>query len=201
MNLHRRRFTAALATVALPKVLFAQTQKSLSIEGFAYPIEVNVAGTPLVLNGVGVRQAAWLKGYACGLYLPRKTTSQAEALAMKGPKRVAMRMLVEGPSEEFAKAFKRGVYRNIEPGHAGAMNPRIERFDAIVRGIGTLKKGDAVDVEWRPNNGMVAVVNGRTVGEPVPGEDLFLAMLKIYIGDKPTDIKMKAGLLGQAGKA
>lgn len=199
MNLHRRHITAWLAAATSPVGLRAQT--STTIEGFAYPAEVNVAGVSLVLNGVGVRQVAWLKGYACGLYLPRKTTSQSEAIAMPGAKRVAMRMLIDGPSEEFAKAFKRGVYRNVEPAQATAMNARIDRFDAIVRGIGKLKKGDAVDVEWRPASGMVALVNGRAVGDPVPGEDLFVAVLKIYIGDKPTDLKMKAGLLGKVGKA
>lgn len=199
MNPSRRHLALLPLLGLLPWI--ASAQSAVSIEGFSFPTEVSAAGAPLLLNGVGVRQVAWLKGYACGLYLPRRTTSQAEAIAMSGPKRVAMRMLIDGPSEEFAKAFRRGVSRNADPLQLPSMQPRIDRFDAIVRGIGKLKKGDAVDIEWRPGLGMLALVNGKTMGEPVPGEDIFVAVLKIYIGDKPTDTGMKAGLLGKVAGA
>jgi len=42
-------------------------------------------------------------------------------------------------------------------------------------------------------------VNGKPVGAPVPGADLYAAMLNIFIGDRPVDAKMKAGMLGAAG--
>jgi hypothetical protein len=174
----------------------AQAPVAQTIEGMTFAAEAHVAGVKLPLNGVGLRQVAWLKGYACGLYLPRKTQSATEALAMPGPKRIAMRMLIDGPSEEFAKAFKRGLGRNALPGQLPGMQARADRFEAIIRGIGKLKKGDAVDVEWRPGAGTVALVNGKAAGEAVPGEEVFLAILKIYIGDKPTDPVMKAALLG-----
>jgi hypothetical protein len=34
-----------------------------------------VGDTDLKLNGVGLRAVAWLKGYAAGLYLPKKATA------------------------------------------------------------------------------------------------------------------------------
>lgn len=174
----------------------ARAGQAMSIEGFTFPGEVTVAGTTLHLNGVGVRQVAWLKGYACGLYLPQKATQAAQALAQAGPKRVSMRMIIDAPSEEFAKAFMRGVTRNAAPDDLPKMQERMKAFDASVRGIGKLKRGDLVEVEWRPGEGTVALVNGKPQGKPVPGEDIYTAMLKIYIGDRPTDDKMKAGLLG-----
>jgi hypothetical protein len=204
-TLSRRRFGSTAASLAALTAaglsltatrVWAQAAPAQSVEGFSFPGEVTVAGSALKLNGVGVRQVAWLKGYACGLYLPRKTTAQAEALSMAGPKRIAMRLLIDAPSEEFAKAFRRGVARNAPAGQLPAMQSRIDRFDAIVRGIGKLKKADAIDVEWRPGAGTVIMVNGKAVGEPVPGDDIFLAVLKIYIGDKPTDDVMKPALLG-----
>jgi hypothetical protein len=55
-------------------------------------------------------------------------------------------------------------------------------------------------VEWRPGEGTAALVNGKQRDVPVPGEDLFVALLKIYIGDRPTDSKMKEGLLGGSAR-
>lgn len=169
---------------------------SKTIERHTFAGEVTVGTQTLVLNGVGVRQVAWFKGYVCGLYLPRPTSSPAQALAMPGAKRVSMRVLVDVSSDEFAKAFTKGVNRNAVPGELAAMQPRIQAFDSVIRSIGKLKKGDAVEVDWRPGLGTVAVVNGKDVGRAVAGEDLFVAMLKIYLGDRPTDEPMKSGLLG-----
>ncbi len=196
----RRAFMSSLGLMAASSTLvwplYAAATSPIRLEGYTFPGEITVAGVTLHLNGVGLRQVAWLKGYAAGLYLTRKTTTQQEALAVPGPKRVSMRMLIDGPSEEFAKAFVRGVNRNSPADKLPDLQERIQRFDTNVRRIGPIKKGDLIEVEWRPNEGTVALVNGRQREQPVPGEDLFTALLKIYIGDRPTDPELKEGLLG-----
>jgi hypothetical protein len=196
-----RRATSALllllaAMAGAPSRALAQRAAPVTLEGFTFPGEISVAGTKLVLNGVGLRQVAWLKGYAAGLYLTQKATTAADVLAAPGPKRVSMRMLIDGPSEEFAKAFMRGVTRNTPPDKLPELKPRMERFDGIVRRIGSIRKGDLIEVEWRPGEGTVALVNGKQRETPVPGEDMFVALLKIYIGERPTDAELKIGLLG-----
>ena len=198
--IRRRRFhtllAAAAGAVALPVAWPVRAQQAVKLEGFTFPGEITVADTKLVLNGVGLRQVAWLKGYAAGLYLTQKATTQQGVLAVPGPKRVSMRMLIDGPSEEFAKAFVRGVNRNAPPDKRESMQERIQLFDGIVRRIGAIRKGDLIEVEWRPGEGTVALVNGKQREQPVPGEDMFIALLKIYIGDRPTDPELKEGLLG-----
>ena len=75
--IRRRRFHAALVVAASTVALPLSAQGAVKLEGFTFPGEVTVAGKRLLLNGVGVRQVAWLKGYAAGLYLTQKaTTSQ-----------------------------------------------------------------------------------------------------------------------------
>ncbi len=192
----RFRAYALWAGVALLAPVVTHAGAPQKIEGYTFAGEVSVANSTLHLNGVGVRQVAWFKGYAAGLYLTQMTNDQAKVLAMPGPKRISMRMLIDAPSEEFAKAFTKGVTRNTPPDQLAGVQERMQKFDATVRGIGKLKKGDVVEVDWRPGQGTVALVNGKQFGQPVPGEDMYLAMLKIYIGDKPTDLKMKSGLLG-----
>ena len=70
---------------------------------------------------------------------------------------------------------------------------------SALRSVGKVHKGDVVDLDWLPSAGLAMRVNGKPVGEPVPGADLYAAMLNIFIGDRPVDAKMKAGMLGAAG--
>jgi hypothetical protein len=65
-----------------------------------------------------------------------------------------------------------------------------------VRGLGKLKKKDVVDLDFLPERGLQLGLNGRPRGEPVPGSDLYTAMLRCFIGERPTDPELKQGLLG-----
>lgn len=59
-----------------------------------------------------------------------------------------------------------------------------------------MKKRDVVDLDWLPGKGLQLALNGELRGAPIPGEDLYAALLRIFVGDKPTDPEMKIGLLG-----
>jgi Chalcone isomerase-like len=168
------------------------------IEGQQFDDRIRLADTELVLNGVGLRAVAWFKGYAAGLYLGRKVVTAEAALAAPGPKRVRMKMMVEVESKEFAKAFEKGMKRNLTSAERDALADRIERFDRTVLALGVLKKGDTVDLDWLPARGLVLSVNGQPRGEPFAGEAFYAAILKIFIGPDPVDDRLKAGLLGQA---
>lgn len=168
------------------------------IEGQHFDDRIRLADAELVLNGVGLRAVAWFKGYAAGLYLGQKARSADAALAAHGPKRVRMKMMVEVESKEFAKAFGKGMKRNLTVAEREALADRIERFDRTVLALGTLKKGDTIDLDWLPARGLVLSVNGRPHGEPFAGDAFYAAILKIFIGADPVDQNLKAGLLGQA---
>ncbi len=167
------------------------------IEGLSFDDRIRLADTELVLNGVGLRAVAWFKGYAAGLYLGQAARTAEAALAAPGPKRVRMQMMVEVESKEFAKAFEKGMKRNLAPAEREALADRIDRFDRTVLALGVLKKGDIVDLDWLPARGLVLSINGQPKGEPFSGEAFYAAILKIFIGPEPVDKKLKAGLLGQ----
>lgn len=61
-----------LALVTLPIV-------SREIGGVLLPDNLNVAGQELQLNGAGLRKKAFIKVYACGLYMPA-ASSDADAI-------------------------------------------------------------------------------------------------------------------------
>jgi hypothetical protein len=165
------------------------------VEGQAFARRVVLAGTELQLNGTGVRAVAWFKGYAAGLYLAQRSTTQAQALAMGGPKRLQLRMLQEVPAAEFVKALSRGVERNAPAADAAALQPLMRRFSDLITQTGKVRKSDVIDLDLDPTRGMLFSVNGTLRGELAGGQDLFNAVLSSFVGEHPYDEKLKAGLL------
>jgi hypothetical protein len=157
---------------------------------------VRVAGAELVLNGVGVRQVAWFVGYAAGLYLTAKAPTAPQALAVPGPKRLEMIILHDVEPKEFVKAVDKGMRRNHSAAEHEALLQRIAEFDRAILGLGMIHKGDVVHLDFVPGTGLVFTRNGAPQGRPIPGDDMYDGILKIFIGDDPVDKALKAGLLG-----
>lgn len=158
--------------------------------------QATVAGQTLELNGVGLRSVAWLKGYAAGLYLSQQVRTPQQVYAAAGAKRLQLRMLLDVDTEEFVRAFDKGIARNSSAAELPALASRMARFDALLRAIGKVKKRDVIDLDWLPGLGLQLTLNGKLRGEPIAGEDLYAALLRIFVGDKPVDAELKVGLLG-----
>jgi hypothetical protein len=190
-----------MALIALAALAFApgaRAAASITLEDQTFPGAATVSGTPLQLNGVGLRAAFIYKIYVAGLYLPGRAATGPEALAQSGPKRLQVRLLMDGPSDEFAKAFSGGIAKRTPAGQLAAMRPRIAAFDRVLRSVGDVRKGDVVNLDYAPAVGLTLSVNGRPVGAPVPGADLYGALLDIFVGERPVDAALKAGMLGGA---
>ena len=112
-----------LALIALAALAFlpaAHAAAPITREDQTFPGDARVADTALQLNGVGLRAAFIYKVYLAGLYLPKKAASGADVFAETGPKRLQVRMLMNGPSEEFAKAFTGGIRKRTPADKAAA---------------------------------------------------------------------------------
>ena len=170
--------------------------QAATISGQRFDDRIRLADTELQLNGLGLRAEVWLEGYAAGLYLPVKTTQVAEAIAEPGPKRLRIKMMLDVPAKEFNKAVMKGVGRNSSPAEQDAVRERIDRFMALISAARTVKKGDVVDLDFLPGRGLLLSINGRPQGEAIAGADVYAAVLRIFLGERPVDRELKAGLLG-----
>ena len=135
--------------------------------------------------------------YVAALYLPKKATSVAEVVGQPGAKRVQLRILlsVGGASGYLADAFTGGIKKRVTPEQYTRMKDRVDAFDKLVRSLDT-KKGDLVNLDYVPDAGLTLALNGKVVGKPVPGADLYDAMLKSWVGDDAKDKPLRAALLG-----
>jgi hypothetical protein len=196
----RRSFAAALAAAvlalgALPAAIAAEAP--LKVEGQAIAPTASVAGTELRLNGAGTRAWTVYKMYVAALYLPKKASTVADIVGQPGPKRMQLRILmsVGGASGYLADAFTGGIRKRVTPEQFNAMKDRVDAFDKLVRSLET-KKGDLINLDYLPDAGLTLSLNGKTMGKPVPGDDLYDAMLKIWVGDDAKDKPLRAALLG-----
>lgn len=189
----RRSFVVAALALALGA---ARAGQPIVLEGFTFAGDIKLADATLELNGAGLRQVAWFKGYAAALYLTQRANTAPKVLAAPGPKRLQIRMLVDVDIEEFVKAFEKGIVRNNPPALLPALDERRKRFVAQLRALRKVMKNDAIDMDFVPGRGLQLAVNGKPRGEPIPGEDFYGALLLVFLGDKPSDTVLRAGLLG-----
>jgi hypothetical protein len=193
MKINRR--AVLFAVVMLPSL--ATAQEKVTTGGQVFDGTARVAGSQLLLNGTGVRKVAWFTGYAAGLYLTSRASTAAQVQTMSGAKRLQMRMSHDVPALEFTKALRKGVARNCSAGEFAALGERLEQFAGLIDTVGEVKKNDVVDLDLDPGRGLVLRINGKARGEAIAGHDLYAALLRAFVGERPYDEKLRAGLLGQ----
>lgn len=195
-----RAATCSVAVVLLAAPLRTRAQPApLVLEGQSFERRLQLVGAELTLNGVGVRAVAWFKGFVAGLYLPQPALTPAAVLAQPGPKRVQIRMLQEVPAEELAKALDKGMLRNTAASEQPLLGARLLRMGQLIRAAGSVRKGDVIDLDLDPARGTLVSINGKLQGPAIEGEDFYAALLRSFVGDRPYDKRLKAGLLSGLG--
>lgn len=189
----RRRLLAAAVLLSLG---VAGPALARPYEGYEFADSLQLGGSTLVLNGLGMRAVATIRGYLAGLYLVRKASVPAEVFATPGPKRIQMRILLDASMEEFVKAVNKGVQRNCTESERAALTEELPAFVALLRGVGQVHKQDLIDIDYLPGKGTALVINGKQAGATIAGAELYDALLKVFLGERPTDKRLKAGLLG-----
>jgi len=167
------------------------------VEGVRLEERVKLGASELVLNGAGVRTRLIFKVYVGALYLPEKKSGAAEALALKGPKRVSMTLLRGLSAQQLTDALEDGIRANHSQAEIAALKGRIEALAAAMKEIGSAKEKTVIALDFLPESGTRITVDGAARGGPIPGEDFYAALLKIWLGEKPVDADLKKAMLGQ----
>ena len=171
------------------------TAHAADVAGVKLDDKTRVGNAELTLNGAGLRKRAFFQVYAIGLYLPQKATSTAAVLEQAGPKRVAIHMLRNVGADAFTEALADGMRANLSEAEVKMLEPRIKELSATIAEVGEAKKGMALTLDWT-GTATQLVVQGKPAGKPIPGEDFYRALLRIWIGDKPVQDDLKRALLG-----
>ena len=162
------------------------------VAGVKIDDQTRVADTELSLAGAGLRKRFVFQVYAIGLYVQDR---KADPISQPGPKRVHIHMLRDVGAEPFIDALVDGIKANHTEAEAKALEPRVKQLGATIAEMKEAKKGMTIVLDWNVKATQL-VVDGKPAGQPIPGEDFYRALLRIWLGDKPVQDDLKKALLG-----
>lgn len=175
--------------------LSAGTASAKECKGVGFPDQIQVAGSTLKLNGLGLRQATMLKinVYVAALYVANASTDANAILGSNTPKALVLHFVRDVGGADLNKAWEEGFATNAK-----------ERLPALKERIGKLKgwmadmkTGQRLTFTHKPAAGIEVDLNG-TVKGTIEGDDFAAAFLSIWLGAQPPNPGLKAGLLGGA---
>jgi len=147
----------------------------------------------LMLNGVALHQELNTDYFLAGLYLPAFSNDPVEILAMKGSKRMEMRVAFDNFSpRKFAGLWRDSIVINNSPADVEKYGPEMLRFASVMKG--KLVRGDQVIIDQSPVATVVSV-NGIELARF--GPDFFPLLLRTWIGLRPASSDFKKDLLNK----
>jgi Chalcone isomerase-like len=190
----------ALAAVAVVSTgllaCVSSTAQAAEVSGVQYADRATFDKQELVLNGAGVRTFLLAKVYVAGLYLPRKMNDRTQVLQGNVPRTILITMLRESDTAQLTNAFLKGVRANSTPEELNKVSMQMLMFGQMFGKVATLQKGDTLRMDYVPGQGLLALHNGKRLGEPMAGEDFARAVAKVWLGDNPADERLKRDMLG-----
>jgi Chalcone isomerase-like len=161
--------------------------------GVSVPDQSQVESSTLVLNGLGLRQATILKVnvYVAALYTAKATSDPNAILGSNTPKQLFLHFVRDVGAADLNKAWDEGFEANAK-GQLPALKPRVETLKSS---MADMKTGEQVTFTHKPGAGIQVDVGGAAKGT-IEGDDFARAFLSIWLGTKPPNAALKAGLLG-----
>jgi hypothetical protein len=166
--------------------------------GVTMPDAITVANKRLTLNGMGLREATFLKVdvYVAGLYVENVSSNPQTLVAADMVKQLVLRFVRDVGHDDIAKALRDGFKRN-------ATLP-VARLAPYMRELETwmpsFSDGDTMTLTYLPGIGVTVDVNGRRRGT-ISDVDFARTLLNIWLGPKPASNDLKKELLGHHDQA
>jgi len=184
-----------LLAVFLLFVLALSTQ-AREVAGITLPerVKLNEVPTELQLNGAGVRSKFIFDIYVGALYLTKQANTVKDVINMPGPKRVHMHFLYDEVSKEkLVGGWNSGFENNLTEARQKKLTKQLQHFNSLFK---TTKKGDVIDLDFKPGVGTEVWINNELQGK-VAGDEFYPALLMVWLGEDPADGDLKQGMLGQ----
>jgi Chalcone isomerase-like len=186
-----------LRTLCVAFLLLSATAFAIEIEGVKLPDRVRIGrdGPELVLNGAGVREQMVFRIYVSALYLPAKNHDGEAILRKDQPRRLVPHFLRTVTAKQFTTSTNDALRDTLTPVERRPLESRMMQFNAILETLPEVKKGMEIVIDYLPKLGTTVRVEGKGQ-ERIPGADFNQALLRIWIGDRPKDTKLKSAMLG-----
>jgi hypothetical protein len=183
---------AATAAAQAAREGAAQGERVM-FEGVTLPGSVSVGDHELIMNGYGLRRAAFrVRVYVGALYLTEPMRSTGEIVARHGPSRIALHMLRDVGRDRLTGAWDDGFRNNTPSEQLAEMEDEVTRFKAL---FADASEGDRIYIDYIPDDGTRVTINDEERGT-IEGAAFNQAVLRIFLGDNPADRNLRDGMLG-----
>jgi hypothetical protein len=162
-------------------------------DGVSFADQVESDGATLHLNGLGLRQATFLKVdvYVAALYLPETSSDAHAILDSQARKELILHFVRDVDHDELSDGWDEGFEKNAKK-QLPVLKDRIEAFKATMVDVSA---GQRLRFVYEPGKGVDVDVDGANKGT-VAGDDFARALFSIWLGSHPPNADLKAGLLG-----
>jgi hypothetical protein len=161
--------------------------------GVSFPEQIESGGAALKLNGLGLRQATFLKVdvYVAALYVPTVSRDAGVILDSKPPREIILHFVRDVGRGDLVKGWDEGFENNAKA-QLPALKERIEAFKGMMADV---KSGQRLRFVYKPGAGVEVEVSGAAKGV-IAGDDFARALFTIWLGPRPPNDELKDGLLG-----
>jgi hypothetical protein len=179
--------TALVTTLGTPSIAAKKA-------GVTMPDAITVGDTRLTLNGMGLREASFLKVdvYVVGLYVQTPSPDPTQLILSNQTKRLVLRFVRNVDREDIVKALSEG-FKNNATVPIAQLQSQIATLESWTQGF---KKGDTLTFTYVPGQGVQVDINNVPKGV-IPGEEFAHSLFAIWLGARPPTGDVKAGLLGR----
>lgn len=190
----------SVATLLFAASTWAAPAGALAVSGVNYAPTAQLGVTKLQLNGAGVRQVANGALYTAALYMEKKQSSPEAAISDPGAKRLSVTLLRDVNAREMGNLLSVGLTSNSSDDELAELIPEMVDLGTLIAEQGKLRAGDSFQVEWSRTTGTTVTVLQKGQAKPVVEvfvkPNLMPAMMRIWLGERPADPKLKSALLG-----
>lgn len=187
------KHNALFASLLLLSVFAAADAREC--KGVDFPENVQVKGTDLTLNGLGMRKATFLKVnvYVGALYVTRTSRDPQPLIDPGTPAELILHFVRNVGVSDLRNAWKEG-FEKVAKDQMAALGARVNQLNGWMSDI---KTGQRLTFVRLPGTGIQVSVNGAVKGT-ITGDDFSRAFFSIWLGPDPPNAELKSGLLGGA---
>ncbi len=158
------------------------------------PELLTIDGNPIALNGGGTRVAFLNNVYVAGLYLQSAMTDPTEIIDANEPMAIRLQVINSffASSKNITKALYKGFRGTVPKGDISSIEEDVLKFNESFSD--DIVTGDIFEVVYIPNKG-TSVYKNDIIKNTIPGYDFKKNVFGIWLGNRPADSDLMAGML------
>ena len=175
-------------------LIITSTGYAKEIAGADMPDSITAGNEVLVLNGAGIRTKFFIKAYVGGLYLKQKSGDASAIINADETMAIKLHIISKMITSKRMEESTREGFMNSTNGNTAPYKDNIDTFISVFKD--NIKIGDVYDIIYTPEEG-TKVYKNKELKSTVKGLDFKKVLFGIWLGNKPADKDLKAGMLGK----